>query len=110
MAKNLLSDTALKSVKAGDPRARLSGGDGLYLLLFVKGGAYGWRFDYSIGDKRKTLSLGTYPDTTLKAARSKADDYRMLVAAGTDPNDAREAGKARQQAQADAHAREGEGR
>ena len=31
-----------------------------------------WRFDYSIGGKRKTLSLGTYPDTTLAAARRGA--------------------------------------
>lgn len=70
MAKNLIpGDTTIKAIKPGDPRGRLTDGEGLYLLLFVKGGAHGWRFDYTIKAKRKTLSLGTYPDATLAAAR-----------------------------------------
>jgi integrase len=107
MAKHLIpGDTALKAIKAGDPRKRISDGDGLYLLLFVKGGAHGWRFDYSHGGKRKTLSLGTYPDTTLKAARAKADEFRKLVAAGADPSSRRKATKAQQLAADEAQARE----
>jgi Arm DNA-binding domain len=51
----------------------------------VKGGAHGWRFDYSINGQRKLLSLGTYPTTGLAAARKKADDYRQLVAEGGGP-------------------------
>jgi integrase len=106
MAKNLIpGDKTILAIKPGDPRARLSDGDGLYLLLFVKGKAHGWRFDYAIGGKRKTLSLGTYPDTTLKAARIKADEFRKLVADGTDPSDNRKVGKAQQQASAAAEAR-----
>lgn len=67
MAKNLIKgDTSTKAIKPGDPRKRLSDADGLYLLLFVKGGAHGWRFDYSHEGKRKTLSLGTYPSCTSK--------------------------------------------
>ena len=53
------SDATIKAVRSGDPRKRLSDGDGLYLLLFVKGGAHGWRLDYSFQGRRKTLSLGT---------------------------------------------------
>jgi integrase len=106
MAKNLIpGDTTIKAIKPGDPRARLNDGQGLYLLLFVKGGAHGWRFDYGIGGRRKTLSLGTYPDTSLKLARQKADDYRKLVAEGTDPSDARKAGKVAQREQAEAQDR-----
>ncbi len=106
MAKNLIpGDTAIKAIKPGDPRARLSDGHGLYLLLFVKGGAHGWRFDYSVGGRRKTLSLGTYPDTSLKLARLKADECRKLVAEGTDPSDARKGAKAQQRQQAEAEAR-----
>lgn len=90
MARSLIpSDTTLRNIKPGDPRKRLSDGEGLYLLLFVKGGAHGWRLDYTIHGKRKTLSLGTYPDTGLKAARARADQARELVAAGTDPSDKR---------------------
>ncbi|OSZ44445.1 hypothetical protein BVZ31_17410 [Alcaligenes faecalis] len=35
-----LSDTTIRSVKPGDPRKRLSDGNGLYLLLFVNGGSH----------------------------------------------------------------------
>jgi integrase len=106
MAKNLIpGDTTIKAIKPGDPRARLNDGQGLYLLLFVKGGAHGWRFDYSIGGRRKTLSLGTYPDTSLKLARHKADECRKLVAEGTDPSDTRKATKTQQRQQAEAEAR-----
>lgn len=97
MARALIpSDTTIRSIKPGDARRRLTDGEGLYLLLFVKGGAHGWRLDYSIHSKRKTLSLGTYPDTGLKLAREKAEAARQQVAAGVDPSDSRKADKAEQ--------------
>lgn len=90
MPRNLItSDLSIRTVKSGDPRKRLSDGDGLYLLLFVKGGAHGWRLDYTMASKRKTLSLGTFPDVGLAAARRKADEARALVADGIDPSDVR---------------------
>jgi integrase len=95
MARSLIpSDTTIRNIKPGDPRKRLSDGEGLYLLLFVKGGSHGWRLDYTINGRRKTLSLGTYPDTRLKVAREQADRARELVAAGSDPSDRRKATKA----------------
>jgi integrase len=94
MARELISgDAAIKGIKANDPRKRLNDGDGLYLLLFVKGGSHGWRFSYSIHGRRKLLSLGTYPDTTLAAARRKADGARRLVSDGIDPSEHRKASK-----------------
>ena len=100
MAKNLIGgDKTLQGIKPGDIRKRVSDGEGLYLLLFVKGGAHGWRFDYSHGGKRKTLSLGTYPDTGLALARVKADAARKLIAEGTDPSDTRKADKSERERQ-----------
>lgn len=100
MARYLIpSDTTIRTIKPGDPRKRLSDGDGLYLLLFVKGGAHGWRFDYSVNGRRKTLSLGTYPDTGLALARKKADEARRLVSEGIDPSDVRKENKAEAQRQ-----------
>ncbi len=90
MAHHLIpSNATIKSIKSGDTRNRLSDGAGLYLRLFVNGGSHGWRFDYSINGRRNTLSLGTYPHTSLSLARKKADDARKQVSAGTDPSDAR---------------------
>ena len=40
------------------------------------------------------LSLGVYPDVSLKAARDRRDDSRKLLAAGVDPGDNRKAMKA----------------
>ena len=95
MARDLIpGDATIKAIKPGDARKRLNDGDGLYLLLFVKGGSHGWRLDYAIEGARKTLSLGTYPDTGLALARRKAADARKLVSEGTDPSDARKASKA----------------
>ena len=110
MARNLIpGDLTIKGVKPGDPRKRLNDGGGLYLLLFVKGGAHGWRFDYRINGLRKLLSLGTYPDTGLALARKKADDARKLVSEGTDPSEVRKASKqaATQQREVDRRADEG---
>ncbi len=46
MARDLIpGDVSIRSIKPGDPRSRLSDGDGLYLKLFVKGGSHGWRLD-----------------------------------------------------------------
>jgi integrase len=103
VARNLISsDASIRSIKGGDPRKRLNDGDGLYLLLFVKGGAHGWRLDYSHEGRRKTLSLGTYPDTSLQLARRKADDFRKLLAAGIDPSDTRKSARAQREADEEA--------
>lgn len=92
MARNLIpSEATIRAVKPGDPRRRLSDGDGLFLLLSVKGGSQAWRLDYRFQGKRNTLSLGTYPDTSLALARRKADAARKLLAEGFDPSQQRKA-------------------
>ncbi|MDE2594496.1 MAG: DUF4102 domain-containing protein, partial [Burkholderiales bacterium] len=93
MARHLIeSDKSLQKA-ARDGERRLSDGDGLYILFNVKGASHGWRFDYTFQGKRKTLSLGTYPDTGLALARRKADEFRKMLAANTDPSDKRQAEK-----------------
>jgi len=47
-----------------------------------------------IAGVEKRLSLGTYPETSLKAAREKRDAARALIVQGIDPSDARKASKA----------------
>lgn len=100
MARHLIpGDASIKAIRADDPRKRLNDGDGLYLLLRVKGGAHAWRLDYSIHGRRKTLSLGTYPDTSLAVARRKAVEARELVSQGQDPSEVRQLAKRRALAQ-----------
>jgi integrase len=96
MARHLIkADITIRNIKPAETTLRLNDGDGLYLLIKPNGAKW-WRFDYSASGKRKTLSVGVYPDTSLKAARDKADEARKLVAAGVDPSDIRKASKAEQ--------------
>src|SRR6202008_879370 len=53
-----------------------------------------WHFRYRHHGKPNNLSLGRYPDTSLKLAREKRDAARRLLAAGKDPSDERQREKA----------------
>ncbi len=44
-----------------------------------------WRFKYRFDGKEKRLSLGVYPDVSLKEARDHLDDVRRNLRAGIDP-------------------------
>lgn len=92
MAKQLLKDISVRNAKSADKDIRLNDGSGLYLLVKTNGAKW-WRFDYSIDSRRKTISLGVYPATSLADARRKADEARALVANGIDPSDNRKADK-----------------
>lgn len=113
MAINKISDTTLRGLKATatthNGKGRIDDGGGLYLLLAVKGGGRAWRLDYTISGKRKTISLGKYPETTLKVARDFAEQARKEVAAGIDPSESRKASKATQRAELAAEKREASG-
>lgn len=110
MALNLISgDAAIRALKPGDGCKRLTDGGGLYLLAYVKGGSHGWRLDYTIAGRRKTISLGTYPETGLALARKKAAAARSLIAEGIDPSQARRDERARAERVRDAMFRAAEG-
>lgn len=103
-AINTLSDKAVvaairAAVAAGKPK-KVSDGGGLHLEARPTGSGW-WRLRYWMGQREGMLSLGTYPEVPLKLARQRRDEARALVAAGTDPSDARKADKARRAAQAE---------
>ena len=88
-----LTDTAARNAKPGPKPLKLSDGGGLFLLVTPKGGKW-WRLKYRIGGKEKLLSMGTYPDVSLRAARDARDQARKDIAAGIDPSEKRKAAKA----------------
>lgn len=88
-----LTDTAIRNTKP----LRLFDGGGLYLEVSPTGGKW-WRIKYRFAGKEKRLSLGTYPDVNLKAARERRDELRKLLADSIDPAENR---KAHKQARAD---------
>ncbi|WP_298233203.1 integrase arm-type DNA-binding domain-containing protein [uncultured Azohydromonas sp.] len=97
-----LTDTAIRAAKPSTKPVRLFDGEGLYLEVSPNGGKW-WRLKYRHGGKEKRLSLGTYPDTGLKAARERRDEARRLLADGIDPSAARQAEKARAKAATEHH-------
>ena len=66
---------------------------GLYLEVAPSGGKW-WRFKYRFEGKEKRISLGVYPDISLKDARNRRDDCRKMVANDIDPSEHRKAKKA----------------
>jgi integrase len=96
-----LTDTAIRKAQPADKPRRLSDEKGLYLEVAPSGGKW-WRLKYRHAGKEKRLSLGIYPDTTLKAAREARDRARTQLANGIDPGEARKAVKASARAEAGA--------
>jgi integrase len=94
-----LTDTAIRNVKPSDKPVKVFDERGLFLLVTPAGGKW-WRLRYKYDGKEKLLSLGTYPDTSLKDARTRRDDARKLLADGVDPGENRKAVKAAKQERA----------
>jgi integrase len=88
-----LTDTAIRKAKPGEKPVKLTDEKGLYLLINPNGSRW-WRFDYRFDGKRKTLSMGVYPDISLKDARDKRDEARKLLTQGVDPAEHRKAAHA----------------
>lgn len=79
-----LNDTALRRIKATGKVQKMTDGQGLYLYVSAKG-CKTWRYDYAVVDKRKTLTIGQYPEITLARARELHREARRQVSEGEDP-------------------------
>jgi integrase len=88
-----LTETAVKAAKPRAKPYKLTDERGLYLQVNPNGSLW-WRFRFRFEGREQLLSLGVYPDVTLKAARKRRDEYRAQVADGVNPADERQAEKA----------------
>lgn len=87
-----LNDNIIRNAKPRPKPWKLSDGDGLYLLVQPNGARW-WRMKYFIGGVEKMLSVGVYPEVSLKEARQRREDIRRKVAAKLDPSEGRKAEK-----------------
>jgi integrase len=84
VAKGNLKDEDLQRyLKAGEPIAGKADGGGLTFTLSPAGTA-SWIFRYRFGGRQRELTLGNYPDVSLKAARIAATAARAKIDAGID--------------------------
>ncbi|WP_417327873.1 tyrosine-type recombinase/integrase [Halarcobacter sp.] len=79
-----LNDTQLKNAKAKEKDYKLSDGEGLYFVV-KKNGTKSWRYDFTYGGKRKSMSFGIYPTVSLKDARIKKDEAKYSLANNVNP-------------------------
>ncbi|WP_338115321.1 tyrosine-type recombinase/integrase [Thiocystis minor] len=88
-----LTDVKVRTAKPRAKTVKLHDERGLYLELAPSGGKW-WRFKFRFAGKENRLSLGVYPDVSLKQARERRDEARKILAAGVDPAARRKAEKA----------------
>ena len=85
MPPTALTSLAVKQAQPAGKTKRLYDERGLYLEISPAGGKW-WRLKYRFAGKEKRLSLGVYPDISLKEARAARDEARRLIAQGVDPS------------------------
>lgn len=95
-----LTATQVQKAKPKDKVYDLNDGKGL-MLRITPSGAKTWFLNYRkpFTQKRTMISIGSFPETSLKQARKKRDEYRSLVAQDIDPKEYKdELEKAQQEA------------
>lgn len=88
-----LSDISIRNAKPTSKAFKLYDEQGLFIQVTPNGGKW-WRFKFRFDGKEKLLSLGIYPEVSLKSARDRRDEARKLLAKGVDPSEQRKASKA----------------
>lgn len=88
----MLTSTEVKSAKPRVKAYKLFDGRGLYLQVMPTGSRR-WRFKYRFNGREKLLSVGLYPDVSLKLARERREELRAKLANNIDPSAERKAEK-----------------
>lgn len=86
-----LTDPEVKNAKPRAKHYKLADG-GMFMLVNPDGAKY-WRLKYRVAGREKKLSLGVYPEVTLKEARDNREAARALIREGKDPSAERKADK-----------------
>lgn len=92
-----ITDVEARTAKPREKEYKLTGGDGLYLLI-KPSGSKRWYLKYRYEGKESRAALGAYPLITLAKAREKRDEIRLLLADGISPNAEKEEIKQQEQA------------
>lgn len=84
-----LTDSAIRALKPRESAYKVADEKGLYLQVTPSGGRL-WRVKFrATGGVEKKLSLGAYPEVSLKQARAARDEARAHLANGVDPAERR---------------------
>ncbi len=87
-----LTAVEIRALQPSANETKLYDSQGLYLVVSPNGSKH-WRMRYSFAGKERKLSFGRYPEVSLKDARSKRDEARVVLASGRDPSFAKKKAK-----------------
>ena len=79
-----LTDVSIKALKPKAKRYSVTDQRGLCIEVYPTGGCL-WHYRYRADGKAQRVTLGRYPELTLKAARAKRDELATQVAHGRSP-------------------------
>ena len=83
-----ITDREIKSLiknHVAGVKKKISIGDSLF-LVFTKAGTPTWEYAYRFDGKQRTLSIGIYPEVSLRQARAELYQARLKVSEGIDPS------------------------
>ena len=78
---NRLTELSVKQAKPKEKQYKLTDGEGMYLRIYPNGSKY-WQLQYWFEGKQKILSLGVWPEVTLKQAREKRYEAKKKLKEG----------------------------
>ena len=79
-----LTDTSVRQARSTGKDHTVADSNGLALLVRANG-TKSWDFRFYWAGKQSRISLGTYPEVSLKEARQRREEARALIARSIDP-------------------------
>lgn len=86
MTQKTITDTFLRQAKYRGDKSYIQYTDNSLILRISKQGIKTFRYQYRIGGKMRTLTIGRYPETTLKQARNAIIQAKADLQQGKAPN------------------------
>ena len=86
MGAFLFTDALGRAAKPKEKEYKLAAGEGLYLLVRPNGRKF-WKLKYRYVGKEQKLSLGAYPNVSLREARDLAKEAKSLLRQGVNPSE-----------------------
>ena len=80
-----LTDTTIRNVKSADKPQKFFDGNGLFLFV-TPSGTKSWRLKYRVQGREKLLTLGTYPQLSLREVQKSCADAKKQRSGGIDPS------------------------
>ncbi len=81
----MITNLEIKNAQPKDKEYSICVGEGLYINIKPTGSKL-WRFRYSFSKKRNMISLGKYPQVSLKEAKVKQQKFIELLDQGINPS------------------------